>query len=80
MDNPNFVTISDPRGVLVGAGDDLWLPLSESPHLSKRTETIDCGGLYFDVIGYSEKRDALMLRPIKIDGAADDIEAELNGT
>lgn len=77
MDNPLFVNVTDPRALIQGKDKELWLPLSESPHLSPRTEAINLAGVYFDVVGYSDVREALLLRPIEIDGSADNLEAEV---
>ena len=77
MDNPYFATLSDPRAVVADKNGELWLPLTESPDLSNRTETVEVAGVWFDVLGYSEERDALLLEPIKIEGSAENIDHEL---
>lgn len=72
-----FVELTDPKAVVAGKNGELWLPLSESDALSSKTETVTISNVFFDVIGYSVEREALLLSPIVIDGAADNIELEL---
>lgn len=77
MDNPFFVAIADARSVIADKHGELWLPLDESPDLSKLTEVVEVAGAYFDAVGYSEERDALLLEPLVIEGAAEHLEEEL---
>lgn len=77
MENLSFVEVPDPRAIITGKDRELWLPLSESPRLSDRTQTVNCAGAYFDVVGYSEIREALLLSPILIDGSANNLEKEV---
>lgn len=77
MDSPFFVQIADVRSVVADKHGELWLPMTESPDLSRLTEVVDVAGAYFDVVGYSEERDALLLSPIVIEGSAEYMEEEL---
>lgn len=77
MQNLGFVDVPDPRALIASSSGELWLPISESPLLNKLTQTVSCGGVYFDVTGYSEVREALLLQPIVIDGAAAYLEEEV---
>lgn len=77
MDNPKFVDIPDERAILVGKDRELWLPTTESARLNPQVEIVNVAGQHFDVVGYSSVREALLLSPIVIDGAAENIEDEL---
>lgn len=77
MDNPFFVQIADARSVVADKHGELWLPMTESPDLSRLTEVVDVAGVYFDAVGYSEERGALLLVPIVVEGSAEYMEEEL---
>ena len=77
MDSPFFVRITDARAVIADSNGDLWLPLDESADLSSLTEVVEVAGAYFDAVGYSEPRDALLLEPLVVEGSAENLEAEL---
>lgn len=84
MDNPQrkrgvlTIVLKNANGIIAGAGNRLWLPVSES-HGVFRPDLVQCGDVFFDVVGYSEKRKSYLICPIVIDGAADKLEEEMDG-
>lgn len=73
-----MIILRDGGGLIAGAGDEVWLPKTELSSLDTDPQTIQCGEAFFDVIGFSESRGCYLLKPIKIFGAADNIEDELD--
>jgi hypothetical protein len=68
--------------IIEGSDGKLWLPLSEIPLTRQRgahnLEMVQVEDRYYDVQGYSITRKSLWLKPIIIEGAADNIDAELS--
>lgn len=61
----------------------LWLGINELQRNGYRTydsiETIQINEEWYDVIGFSEKRRAFWVKPIAIEGAAENVEEEFYG-
>ena len=60
----------------------LWLPIAElklkGVNIPKDLEVVAIDDTYYDVVGYSLKRQAFWIKPIAIEGAAANIEDELD--
>lgn len=53
------------------------MPVSELPE-DESPELIQCGNdSWFEVVGFSKSRDAYLILPIQVDGAADELEEQI---
>ena len=73
-----MAVLKDASAIIAGTKGALWLPKGELQE--DDPQIVQCGELFFDVVGFSAKRECYLIRVIKIDGSAEGIEDELGNS